>query len=153
MQETSLRDQLTLMDKHLQKEVLLLTALGLGGVFSLNSALATPSARKIQPPAQQLDLRAPSHALDFSDKTSASFPSMAAPSSMAHRSLGSQEQVRLPFLRPDSVRPRPSIQEFARQVHREGLPVARLFETKSALLHVGLSPKGKPGLWLVQKTR
>jgi hypothetical protein len=36
--------------------------------------------------------------------------------------------------------------------HREGLPVARLFETKGALLHLGLNPKGKPGLWLVQKT-
>lgn len=39
-----------------------------------------------------------------------------------------------------------------RRVHREGLPVARLFETKGALLHLGLNPKGKPGLWLVQKT-
>jgi hypothetical protein len=39
------------------------------------------------------------------------------------------------------------------RVHREGLPVARLFETKSALVHLGLNPRGKPGLWLVQKTR
>ena len=37
-------------------------------------------------------------------------------------------------------------------VHRGGLPVARLFESKSALVHLGLSPKGKPGLWLVQMT-
>jgi len=32
------------------------------------------------------------------------------------------------------------------------VPVARLFETKGALLHLGLNPKGKPGLWQVQKT-
>ena len=30
--------------------------------------------------------------------------------------------------------------------------MARLFENKSALVHLGLNPKGKPGLWLVQKT-
>jgi hypothetical protein len=43
------------------------------------------------------------------------------------------------------------VQEMERRVPREGLPVARLWETKTALLHVGLSPKGKPGLWLMQK--
>jgi hypothetical protein len=40
----------------------------------------------------------------------------------------------------------------ARRIHREGLPVARLLETKSALLSVGLNQRGKPGLWLTQKT-
>jgi hypothetical protein len=43
------------------------------------------------------------------------------------------------------------VQEMERRVSREGLPVARLWETKTALLHLGLSPKGKPGLWLMQK--
>jgi len=47
---------------------------------------------------------------------------------------------------------RPTLQDFVRRVHREGLPVARLFETKGALVHLGLNPRGKPGLWLVQKT-
>ncbi len=35
---------------------------------------------------------------------------------------------------------------------REGLPIARLWENHAALLSLGLSPRGKPGLWLVQKT-
>ena len=39
----------------------------------------------------------------------------------------------------------------ARRIHREGLPVARLWETKSALLSIGLNQRGKPGLWLTQK--
>jgi hypothetical protein len=43
------------------------------------------------------------------------------------------------------------VQEMERRVPREGLPVARLWETKTALLQVGLSPRGKPGLWLTQK--
>jgi hypothetical protein len=42
-------------------------------------------------------------------------------------------------------------EEITRRVQREGLPVARLWESRSALLHVGLSPRGKPGLWLIQK--
>jgi hypothetical protein len=44
-------------------------------------------------------------------------------------------------------------QAFVGRVRREGLPFARLWESKSALLSIGLSPKGKPGLWLTQKVR
>jgi hypothetical protein len=44
-----------------------------------------------------------------------------------------------------------NLHELVRHVPHEGLPVARLWETKTALLHVGLSPRGKPGLWLIQK--
>ena len=43
-------------------------------------------------------------------------------------------------------------ESFVRSFHREGLPVARLWENHSALLSLGLNGKGKPGLWLVQKT-
>jgi hypothetical protein len=42
---------------------------------------------------------------------------------------------------------------FARRVHREGLPLARLWENKSALISLGLNKKGKPGLWIIQKIR
>jgi len=44
-------------------------------------------------------------------------------------------------------------ESFVRRVHREGLPVARLWENHSALVSLGLNAKGKPGLWLVQKIR
>ena len=67
--------------------------------------------------------------------------------------LAAQEAVQLPALGAEGVRARPTVQEFVRRVRQEGLPVARLFEGKSALVHLGLNPKGKPGLWLVQKTR
>jgi len=43
------------------------------------------------------------------------------------------------------------IEELAVRVHREGLPVARLWQNKDALVHLGLSPRGKPGIWLIQK--
>ena len=42
-------------------------------------------------------------------------------------------------------------EEFARRFHREGLPLARLFERRSVLVSLGLNPRGKPGLWLIQK--
>jgi hypothetical protein len=37
------------------------------------------------------------------------------------------------------------------RVHREGVPIIRLWNSKSALLSIGLNQKGKPGLWLIQK--
>jgi hypothetical protein len=43
-------------------------------------------------------------------------------------------------------------EEFARRFHREGLPLARLWENHSALVSLGLNQRGKLGLWLVQKT-
>lgn len=42
-------------------------------------------------------------------------------------------------------------EQFARRFHREGLPLARLWQTRSAMLSLGLSPRGKPGIWLIQK--
>jgi hypothetical protein len=50
-----------------------------------------------------------------------------------------------------TLRMESNLHELVRHAPHEGLPVARLWETKSALLHVGLSPRGKPGLWLIQK--
>jgi hypothetical protein len=43
------------------------------------------------------------------------------------------------------------MQERVQQFHREGLPIARLWENHSSLVHVGLNQKGKPGLLLIQK--
>jgi hypothetical protein len=145
------------------------TALLVAGLIFAQSATAAPPIR-IQPqsrppvtvqarapqasPAQtqaqtqqRLDLRAPSHMPEMSDDVSErSFPSRRP-------NTAAQEAVQLPALGAEGVRARPTIQEFVRRVHQEGLPVARIFEGKSALVHLGLNPKGKPGLWLVQKTR
>jgi hypothetical protein len=134
-------------------------ALQVGALLLASSAFAAPpqlrqqsrlQSQQIQAPAQRLDLRLPSQVAEahgITEKSPGAFPSMA------HRQNSAQEQVQLPSLGPDGMHARPTIQDFVHKVHREGLPVARLFETKSALVHLGLSPKGKPGLWLVQKTR
>jgi hypothetical protein len=103
----------------------------------------------MQASAQHLDLRAPSHAVDagnVAEKLPSTFPSMA------HRQSQNPAQQQVELSTSEGMHARPAIQDFVRKVHREGLPVARLFETKSALVHLGLNPRGKPGLWLVQKT-
>jgi len=38
-----------------------------------------------------------------------------------------------------------------RSMHGEGLPVARLWESKSGMIAIGLNPKGKAGSWFIQK--
>jgi hypothetical protein len=140
------------MGKRMKQHWLAIGGIGLFGLFLSQAALAAPpSGRQSAGPAQSfathLDLRPPSHSFEPSEKAS-SFPSMAR-----RQSFGVQDQPQLPALGSEGVRPRNSMVEIAQRVRREGLPVARLFETKSALLHLGLNQRGKPGLWLVQKTR
>jgi len=49
-------------------------------------------------------------------------------------------------------RPSNRTQEFIQRFHREGLPLARLWQGHAAVVSLGLNPKGKPGLWLVKQT-
>jgi hypothetical protein len=123
---------------------------GIGAFLILSSALAAPPlGRQPQPRTpsqiQQLDLRAPKIGAEAAERTA--FPSMS------HHQNPTSEQILMPALGADGMRSHRGVQEFVQRTHREGLPLARLFESKSALVHLGLSPKGKPGLWLVQKTR
>jgi hypothetical protein len=142
--------------RNLHKRATSAAALGLAGLFALQGAIAAPPLRQqphsqiqSQPVAPHLDLRAPSHipeAAQGAERNLGAFPSR-------RQTAGPQESVQPPAWGSDAVRARPTLQEFVHRVHQEGLPVARLFEGKSALVHLGLNPKGKPGLWLVQKTR
>jgi hypothetical protein len=101
---------------------------------------------------QRLDLRAPEslpadHASRTMDDSAGAFPS-AKRAAIAPESRAEEE---LPALGGAAIHTMSRAQEMAQRVQREGVPVARLWETRSALLHVGLSPRGKPGLWLIQK--
>jgi hypothetical protein len=96
-----------------------------------------------------LDLRSPSARApgDFA-AASADRPSWGRPQAPGSRDSN------LPALGADvgQARVMGRAETFVRRFHREGLPVARLWENHSALLSLGLNAKGKPGLWLVQKT-
>jgi hypothetical protein len=79
----------------------------------------------------RLDLRAP-ESVKPTDTYSASGDKTAA--------------LQIPFEKPKSA-----AEAWVGRARREGLPVARLWENKAALLGVGLNQKGQPGLWLIQK--
>jgi hypothetical protein len=89
-----------------------------------------------------LDLRAPEL-----QKWGDEFHASAARNGLASGDKTAAALAEVPIAKPMS-----GSEAFVRRVHQEGLPVARLWETKSALVSVGLNQKGKPGLWLIQKT-
>jgi hypothetical protein len=115
--------------------------------FSSNNAVTTAKTKgensRDVPGPMRLDLRA----------TELSKLVDSEVGSTDRHSSGADNSVSANFSRLSAVKPMGAAEEFARRVHREGLPVARLFESKSALVSLGLNQKGKPGLWLIQKTR
>ena len=119
-----------------------LAMLAICAVGSMNAALASPPIRRLT-----LDLQPPAAEMTAAEKAPAAFPSMR------RRILGGQEQVQLSGFGSETPHARipGRVEELALRFHREGLPIARLWENKSALLSLGLNQKGKPGLWIVQK--
>ena len=124
-----------------------IAVLGLCGLGSMSAVLASPPSGPRS--ALRLDLH-PMAATPQAEEPSRSFPSP-----LHQHNLKAQPQLQLPDLGANVTQSRtPSrAEEYARRFHREGLPVARLWENKSALLSLGLNEKGKPGLWIVQKMR
>jgi len=131
-----------------EKPLLATTTPWLVGLCAISSALAVPPGKA--PFGRPLDL-SPPHAIEAFERAPMFSPTLTPP--LRHRQmLGRQEPLQLPILGTDGMRSGSRVEEFVHRVHKEGLPVARLFESKSALVHVGFNPRGKPGLWLVQKT-
>jgi hypothetical protein len=129
--------------------------LALCGLGLINAALASPPISRGSVPinrgaALHLDLRMPVAVAEPAERVSMSFHSFSP-----RQTLGAQKQFQLPALGAEAAQYRVPgrVEEFARRVHKEGLPVARLWENKSALVSLGLNQKGKPGLWIVQKVR
>jgi hypothetical protein len=118
---------------------------------SHTSRPVTSNRSTSRPDFGRLDLRAPTElpADEHSETASAPIPFPA------RRAMPSVRNDERPAFGPDEPQVKVSggMQEFARRFHREGLPVARLWETHSALVSLGLNQRGKPGLWLVQKTK
>jgi hypothetical protein len=99
---------------------------------------------------QRLDLRAPETPAERAP--TATGDSATAFPSAKRRDAENRVEDALPGLGGGgAMRTMSRAQEMAQRVQREGVPIARLWETRSALLHIGLSPRGKPGLWLIQK--
>ena len=112
-------------------------ALAVLAIGAMNSALASPPFHRLP-----LDLQPPAPEVPAAEKTPTTFPSM-------HRTtLAGLEQVQLSSSSSETLRARipGRVEELVLRFHREGLPIARLWENKSALVSLGLNPKGKPGL-------
>ena len=126
---------------------------------AMSAALAAPPNGAGQRALPHLDLHPSVTAIAAFEKAAAEkivadrgFTTFPSPQ---HRpALALQSELQLPELgAADRLQTRiPSrMEELARRVHKEGLPVARLWENKSALVSLGLNQRGKPGLWIVQK--
>jgi hypothetical protein len=88
------------------------------------------------------------------------YPATVFPSGIHHLALGASDlagddRIQMSAMGAGEAGRRTisPMQAFASRVHREGVPIARLWESKSALLSLGLNQRGKPGLWLFQKIR
>jgi hypothetical protein len=121
---------------------------------------ARPVARPQYTPTPNLDLRPPgaspsaiSH-LGTAVRASEPFPSRTHSLDFGQSDLAADDRVQARALPMGELNFRVMSQAeiFARRVHQEGLPIARLFQSKSASLSLGLNRRGKPGLWFTQKT-
>jgi hypothetical protein len=109
--------------------------------------------------APLLDLRPPGESapsikrVGGSTSASESFWSPSHYLDASKEDLGESDRYRLSALRTGQLnfQMMGKAEVLAHRIHREGLPVARLWESKSALLSLGLNQRGKPGLWLTQK--
>ena|SRR5208283_1520129 len=125
------------------------------------SATSRSVARQEYMPTAHLDLRPPAESAPTiihrgTDATaSAPFPSAFHHLDLGKADLGTDDRIWSPALSSGELNFRVMGQAeiAAHRIHREGLPVARLWESKSALLSIGLNQRGKPGLWLTQKIR
>ena len=112
---------------------------------SPTNSMSRPSVAERTSPLH-LDLRAPSQSLASEERAS------VFPSALTHRGFSpTQDTTQLPSLGAGNPRVRAPLPELARHIQHEGVPLARLWENHSALVHIGLNQRGKPGLWLVQK--
>jgi hypothetical protein len=140
---------------------LLAALLGLCEIAAFNAAYAEPPMQKVaaalahgsngaskgpERGMPRLDLRPPS-------ESPANEPEVAAPTG-GHRLFATESLFRsnartaTPAASGHIMSP---METMAHNFRQEGLPVARLFQNSTSLVHVGLNPKGKPGLWVVHK--
>jgi hypothetical protein len=110
-------------------------------------------------PTSKLDLRAPADSMVGAGKATERHARAADAPSLPSLRRTSEEWTRprldeeLPSIGANvsAVRPMSRAEQWATRFRREGLPIARLFETHSALVSLGLNQRGKPGIWLIQK--
>jgi hypothetical protein len=118
-------------------------SLTIDSVRSVAAASNRSVVRQENTSARQLDLRPPLDSLPVRIPGPAAFASHSGIDDPISRPGFGTRELRFPVMKqPES---------WLHRAQREGVPVLRLWNTKSALLSIGLNQKGKPGLWLIQK--
>jgi len=161
-----------------RERIVLIAMMGLWQPFVLHEAIAGPPLEKVsaalnhtsnagrptagpQLPGGRLDLRPPSQ-VSGGDESVAGFSDSAHRRLMAARNASHLEAVGADS---GAWAPRAAaaasnagtghmmspMETLAHNFRQQGLPVARLFENKDSLVHLGLNQKGKPGLWILHK--
>jgi len=160
-----------------RERIVLIALMGLWQLFVLHEALAGPPLEKVvaalnhasngtRPATDMLssghlDLRPPSQ-ISGGDESAAAFPDSAQRRSMAARTAAYREsggaasgawawRAAAADSSAGSGHIMSPMQTLAHNFRQQGLPVARLFETKDSLVHLGLDKRGKPGLWILHK--
>jgi len=155
-----------------RQRIALIALTGLWELFVLHEALAGQPLEKVgaalnhaanagrpapslRVPSERLDLRLP-EVLAGSDSMQ-SFPVSARRKLFAAKN---PSRFEADAAAPGAATPAPTVasghimspmETMARNFRQQGLPVARLFENKDSLVHLGLNQKGKPGLWILHK--
>jgi hypothetical protein len=132
-----------------------ITAAGLCGLGFLSHSIAAPLPGRGAPALEHpvalmpLDLRVPHDPL--ATELSA-FPSgIQRPVREVASSSGNDHalQAGLAISESDFHFASPA-EKLVGRMRREGLPIARLWKSESALLSIGLNKRGKPGLWFTK---
>jgi hypothetical protein len=146
------------------KRLIHITAAGLCGVGLLSNSIAAPLQNRVAPALQQpavitpLDLRVPHNPFVPGNQAgSVALELRTFPSGIQHpaRDLaeaGANDHAILAGLatsEADFHFASPS-ERFVGRMRREGLPIARLWKSESALLSIGLNKRGKPGVWFTK---
>lgn len=110
---------------------------------SVAAAVGRPAVRQDNRSAPQLDLRPP---LEYS------LAVIPGPDTLAFHS-GSDDLIARPGsgIRATRFPVMHEPESWLHRARREGVPILRLWNSKSASLSIGLNQKGKPGVWLIQK--
>jgi hypothetical protein len=116
-----------------------------------SAAISRSAARQENTSAPQLDLRLPIDSMPGARRNEIGHT--RGPVALASHSDNDTEYSSRPGLGTrEAGFPVMTQQEtWLHRVHREGVPIVRLWNSKSALLSIGFNQKGKPGLWLTQK--
>jgi hypothetical protein len=144
-----------------------ITAAGLCGLGFLSSAMAAPLPGRITPALQlpvaptPLDLRVPHDPFVPGNQAgSVALELRAFPSGMQRPARDAEGSGTNDHATPAGLSASEAdfhfaspAEKFVGRMHREGLPIARLWKSESALLSIGLNKRGKPGVWFTKTLR